>query len=102
MAIPKVKNITDLKKDAKSIIEAANSGQSIIVTHKSGDIFLVPSSEYERLKEYEETGLAFEEAENDLVNGNEGIDHDELFAMLYKKYGFIDENKVVKKSKRRS
>lgn len=97
MAIPKIKNITELKKEATALITEANQGQQIMVTHKSGDVFLVPRNEYEEYLELKDIEIAFSESEKE-----EGEDIDKVFAQLYKKYGYLDENSPIKTRNKRS
>ena len=102
MGIPKIKNITDLRMDAKNIIEGVNKGNQTVITHKSGDVVLVPVAEYTRLLEHDEVQAAFDEDEEDRKSGFTGYNTDDIFAMLYKKYGFLNGSKAIKTSKKRS
>lgn len=101
MALPKIKSITDLKKETTKTIEAVNKGEIHIITHKSGDVVMIPREAFDDMMERAQIMSDFKAAQADDDTGNL-IDHNEIVTSMKKKYEFLNENKMVKKSQRKS
>lgn len=55
MAIPKIKSVSELRKDLYSSLKEASEGETQVITHKQGEpVVLISQSEYNKVFEENE------------------------------------------------
>ena len=98
MGLPKIKKPSELRDTLYGTLESVCEGERFIIPTKNGEVVLIPKAEYDLLvddlallKEFEEPLVA-----------SQLVDHHSVWKKMEKRFGFQNEDKVDKKSRKQS
>lgn len=98
MGTPKITKPSELRDDLYKTLDRVSKGDRCIITAKNGDVILISKNEYDGLIDDLELLREFEER----VDYRDLIESEKVFSKIEKKYGFVSENTMDKKRRKKS